>query len=111
MVTDSSLFGSFFTGQYQYTIKAIQAVVKGNAGDSIVVKVIYNDTFNVDGTKVNGAGLSLNNRYTGNAFTVTANRTIPVNSWLWVKPEAVIPGKKPKYISITLLGYKTYVAP
>lgn len=111
MVTDSSLFGSLYTGQYQYTIKEIQAVIKGNSGDSVVLKIVYNDTFNVDGTKINGAGISLNNRYLGNTFTVSTNRTVSTNSWLWIKPEAVIAGKKPKYISVTLLGYKTYVAP
>jgi len=111
MVTDSSLFGSFYTGQYEYTIKEVQAVIKGNSGDSIVLKIVYNDSFNVDGTKVNGAGLSINNRFTGNTFTVSTNRTVAANSWLWMKPEAVIIGKKPKYISVTLLGYKTYVAP
>lgn len=111
MITDSTIFGSIFTGQYQYTIKQIQVVIKGNSGDSVVVKLVYNDSFNVDGTKINGAGLNINNRYTGNQFTISTNRTIPVNNWLWVKPEAVITGKKPKYVSITLLGYKTYVAP
>ena len=111
MCTDSTLFGSFYTGQFDYTVAYIQAVIKGNAGDSIVLKLVYNDTFNVDGTKVNGAGLSLNNRYTGNTFTISTNRTVPANSWLWLKPEAVITGKKPKYISVTLIGYKTYVTP
>lgn len=111
MVTDSSLFGSLFTGQYEYTIKEVQAVIKGNSGDSIVLKIVYNDSFNVDGTKINGTGLSLNNRYTGNNFSITTNRTVPVNSWLWMKPESVIAGKKPKYVSVTLLGYKTYLAP
>jgi hypothetical protein len=111
MCTDSTLFGSFFTGQFDYTIAYIQAVIKGNAGDSIVLKLVYNDTFNVDGTKVNGAGLSVNNRYTGNVFTISTNRTIAANTWVWLKPEAVITGKKPKYISVTLVGYKTYVAP
>jgi len=111
MCTDSTLFGSFFTGQFDYTISYIQAVIKGNAGDSIVLKLVYNDTFNVDGTKVNGAGLSVNNRYTGNTFTISTNRTVPANTWLWLKPEAVITGKKPKYISVTLIGYKTYVTP
>lgn len=111
MVTDSSLFGSLFTGQYEYTIKQIQAVIKGNSGDSIVLKLVYNDTFNVDGTKINGAGFSLNNRFLGNTVTVSTNRTAASNTWLWLKPEAVISGKKPKYISVTLLGYKTYIAP
>ena len=111
MVTDSSIFGSLFTGQYEYTIKQIQAVIKGDSGDSIVVKIVYNDSFNVDGTKINAAGLSISNRFTGDQFTISTNRTIPVNSWLWVKPESVITGKKPKYVSITLLGYKTYIAP
>jgi hypothetical protein len=111
MCTDSTLFGSFFTGQFDYTIAYIQAVIKGNAGDSIVLKLVYNDTFNVDGTKVNGAGLSVNNRYTGNVFTISTNRTIAANTWVWLKPEAVITGKKPKYISVTLVGYKTYVTP
>lgn len=111
MVTDSSLFGSLFTGQYEYTIKEIRAVIKGNSGDSIVMKLVYNDTFNVDGTKINGAGFSLNNRFLGNTVTVSTNRTTATNTWLWLKPEAVIAGKKPKYISVTLLGYKTYVAP
>ena len=111
MCTDSTLFGSFFTGQFDYTIAYIQAVIKGNAGDSIVLKLVYNDTFNVDGTKVNGAGLSVNNRYTGNVFTISTNRTIAANTWVWLKPEAVITGKKPKYISVTLVGYKTYVVP
>ena len=111
MCTDSTLFGSFYTGQFDYTVAYIQAVIKGNAGDSIVLKLVYNDTFNVDGTKVNGAGLSVNNRYTGNTFTISTNRTVPANTWLWLKPEAVITGKKPKYISVTLVGYKTYVTP
>ena len=111
MCTDSTLFGSFYTGQFDYTVAYIQAVIKGNAGDSIVLKLVYNDTFNVDGTKVNGAGLSLNNRYTGNVFTISTNRTIAANTWVWLKPEAVITGKKPKYISVTLIGYKTYVTP
>jgi len=111
IVTDSTVIGSVFTGQYEYTIKEIQAVIKGNAGDSVVLKLVYNDSFNVDGTKVNGAGLSLNNRFTGNNFSVTTNRTVSVNSWLWMKPETVIEGKKPKYIAVTLLGYKTYIAP
>lgn len=111
MCTDSTLFGSFYTGQFNYTIAYIQAVIKGNAGDSIVLKLVYNDTINVDGTKVNGAGLSVNNRYKGNTFTISTNRTVPANTWLWMKPEAVITGKKPKYISVTLVGYKTYVAP
>jgi hypothetical protein len=111
MCTDSTLFGSFFTGQFDYTIAYVQAVIKGNAGDSIVLKLVYNDTFNVDGTKVNGGGLSVNNRYTGNQIQITSNRTVPANTWLWMKPEAVITGKKPKYISVTLVGYKTYVVP
>jgi len=111
MVTDSSLFGSLYTGQYEYTIKGIHAVIKGVSGDSIVLKIVYNDTFNVDGTKVSNAGLSISDRYLGNSFTVTANRTVPANSWLWMKPESIIAGKKPKYISVTLLGYKTYVEP
>ena len=111
MCTDSTLFGSFYTGQFDYTIAYVQAIIKGNAGDSIVLKLVYNDTFNVDGTKVNGAGLSLNNRYTGNVFTISTNRTIAANTWVWLKPEAVIIGKKPKYISVTLVGYKTYVTP
>lgn len=111
MCTDSTLFGSFFTGQFDYTIAYIHAVIKGNAGDSIVLKLVYNDTFNVDGTKVNGAGLSINNRYTGNVFTISTNRTIAANTWVWLKPEAIITGKKPKYISVTLVGHKTYVAP
>ena len=111
MVTDSSLFGSFYTGQYEFTITSIQAVIKGNSGDSIVLKLVYNDSFNVDGTKVNNAGFSVSNRYAGNTVTVGTNRTIPVNSWVWIKPEAVIAGKKPKYISVTLIGYKLYAEP
>lgn len=111
MCTDSTLFGSFYTGQFDYTIAYIQAVIKGNAGDSIVLKLVFNDTFNVDGTKVSGAGLSVNNRYTGNTFTIGTNRVVAANTWLWLKPEAIITGKKPKYISVTLVGYKTYVAP
>lgn len=111
MCTDSTLFGSFYTGQFDYTIAYVQAVIKGNAGDSIVLKLVYNDTFNVDGTKVNGAGLSINNRYTGNYIQITANRTVPAGTWLWMKPESIITGKKPKYISVTLVGYKTYATP
>lgn len=111
MVTDSSLFGSLYTGQYEITITKIQAVIKGSSGDSIVLMIVYNDSFNVLGTKVTNAGLSVSSRVFGNTFDVYTNRTVPANQWIWMKPEAVISGKKPKYISVTLLGYKTYVAP
>ena len=111
MIHRQQIYTHSSKGTIRFLLNLNPRFIKGNSGDSIVLKIVYNDSFNVDGTKVNGAGLSINNRFTGNNFSVVTNRTVAVNSWLWMKPEAVITGKKPKYISVTLLGYKTYIAP
>ena len=109
--TDSTLYGSFYTGQDSFYVTKAFAVLKGQSGDTLGIQVVYNDTFNVTGTVVGGGTLAVNNRTTGNSFDISTNSGIPPNMWVWLKSPTVVSGKKPEYLSVTLIGYRRYVAP
>lgn len=111
LFTDSTLYGSFFTDQDSFYIDRVIVVLKGQAGDSLGIQIIHNDSINVTGTVVSGGTIAVNSRTTGNTTTVSTNQGIPPNSWVWVKSPTVIAGKRPEYLSITLVGYKKYIAP
>lgn len=109
--TDSTLYGSFYTGQDSFYVTKAFAVLKGQSGDTLGVQIVYNDTFNVTGTVVGGGTLAVNNRTTGNSFDISTNSGIPPNMWVWLKSPTVVAGKKPEYLSVTLIGYRKYIAP
>lgn len=109
--TDSTLYGSFYTGQDSFYVTKAFAVLKGQSGDTLGIQMVYNDTFNVTGTVVGGGTLAVNNRTTGNSFDISTNSGIPPNVWVWLKSPTVVAGKKPEYLSVTLIGYRRYVAP
>jgi len=44
--TDSTLYGSFYTGQDSIYITEMYAVLKGQSGDTLGIQVVYNDTIN-----------------------------------------------------------------
>lgn len=111
LFTDSTLYGSFFTDQDSFYITRVIVVMKGQAGDSLGIQIVHNDSINVTGTVIDGGTLAVNSLTTGNAFSVSTNQGIPPNSWVWLKSPTIIDGKKPEYLSVTLIGYKKYQAP
>lgn len=111
LFTDSTLYGSFFTSQDSFYIDRVIVVLKGQAGDTLGLQILYNDSINITGTVVSGGTIAVNSRTIGNTTTVSTNRGIPPNSWVWVKSPTVIAGKRPEYLAITLVGYKKWIAP
>lgn len=109
--TDSTLYGSFYTDQDSFYITKVIVVMKGQAGDTLGIRIAYNDTINVGGTYIDGGILAVNSRTTGNEFSISTNQGIPPGSWVWVKSPTVIAGKKPEYLSVTMVGYRKYIAP
>ncbi len=109
--TDSTIYGSFYTGLDSFYITNAYAVIKGQSGDTLGVQIIYNDSINVTGTIIGGGTLAVNSRTIGNSLTISSNQGIPPNSWVWLKSPTVIAGKKPEYFTITLAGYRKYITP
>lgn len=111
LFTDSTLYGSFYTDQDSFFIDKIVVVMKGQTGDSLGIRLTYNDSININGTHINNGTIPVNSRTTGDVVTIAVNRGIPPLSWLWLKSPTVIPGKKPEYLSVTIIGYRKYIAP
>lgn len=109
--TDSTLYGSFYTGQDSFYVTRAFAVLKGQSGDTLGIQIIYNDSINVTGTVIGGGTFAVNSRTVGNDLTISSNQGVPPGSWVWLKSPTVIAGKKPEYLSITLIGYRKYIAP
>lgn len=109
--TDSTLYGSLYTEQDSFFIHKVIVVMKGQAGDSLGIRLTYNDSINVNGTHINNGTIPVNSITTGNVVTISVNRGIPPLSWLWLKSPTVIPGKKPEYLSVTIVGFRKYIAP
>jgi len=111
MFTDSTIYGSFFTGQDSFYITRAVAVIKGQSGDTLGIQIIYNDTINLTGTVINGGTMAINSRTSGNIIDVSTNQGVPPGTWIWMKSPTVIAGKRPEYLSVTLIGYRKYQAP
>lgn len=104
--TDSTLYGSFYNdGQDTLIITAMRIVMQGT-NDTLTINVEWNDSLNVTGTKLKTAYAPANNNYTGNSYTLFDNTKIPPGNWVWCKSPYVLPGRRPNYLSVTLIGYK-----
>ncbi len=103
--TDSSLYGSFYhDGSDTLIITGLRAVI--TSGDTLGVQVYYNDTINVIGSAVAASTLAVNSSTTGNSTTTFSNNKIPPGNWVWCKSPTVVAGRKPEYLSVSLIGYR-----
>ena len=102
----TSLYGSFYNdGSDTLIITKLIAVMQGT-NDTLSVRIQWNDSINVSGTKLVNTPSPINNNYTGNSVTTFDNTKIPPGNWVWCDSPTVIDGRKPKYLSVTLIGYK-----
>lgn len=104
--TDSTLYGSFFEPNDTLVITKLIIVMQGTS-DTLDIKIAFNDTINVDGTKLKNTATPCNNNYTGTVVTSFDNNKIPPGNWVWCKSPAVVPGRRPTYLSVSLIGYKS----
>ena len=111
LFTDSTLYGSFFTGQDSFYITSVIVVMKGQAGDSLGIQIVHKVSINFTRSVIDGGTREVNSLTPGITFSVSRNQGIPPDSWVWVKSPTVIAGKRPEYLSITLVGYKKWIAP
>ena len=104
--TDSTIYGSFYNdGEDTLVITAMRIVMQGT-NDTLTINVEWNDSLNTTGTKLKTAYAAANNNYTGNSYTSFDNTKIPPGNHVWCKSPTVIPGRRPTYLSVTLIGYK-----
>lgn len=107
--TDSTIYGSFYNdGEDTLVITAMRIVMQGT-NDTLTINVEWNDSLNTTGTKLKTAYAAANNNYTGNSYTSFDNTKIPPGNHVWCKSPTVIPGRRPNYLSVTLIGYKKRV--
>lgn len=107
--TDSTIYGSFYNdGEDTLIITAMRIVMQGT-NDTLTINVEWNDSLNTTGTKLKTAYAAANNNYTGNSYTSFDNTKIPPGNHVWCKSPTVIPGRRPTYLSVTLIGYKKRV--
>ena len=107
--TDSTIYGSFYNdGEDTLVITAMRIVMQGT-NDTLTINVEWNDSLNTTGTKLKTAYAAANNNYTGNTYTSFDNTKIPPGNHVWCKSPTVIPGRRPTYLSVTLIGYKKRV--
>jgi hypothetical protein len=102
----SAIYGSFYNdGSDTLIITSLRGVLQGTS-PSVTYKVFYNDSINVESgaSALVTAGTALTNTATGAAVTSFDNTKIPPGVWVWVKTSTVT--TKPKYFSLSLIGYK-----
>lgn len=110
LFTDSTLYGSFYLdGNDTLIVTKIRAVMNGGTSDTLGLKVSFNDTINVDGTRIKTADIAINSTTTGNETTSFDNPKIPPGNWVWMKTPTVVAGRKPQYVSVSIIGYKKRV--
>ncbi len=103
----SSLYGSFYVGPTDTLVVTKMVVVMQGTNDTLSVRVQWNDSLNVAGTKLVNTPSPVNNNYTGNSITTFDNYKIPPGNFVWCDSPTVVSGRKPKYLSVTLIGYKS----
>lgn len=104
--TTTTIYGSFKNDGVDTFIITKMVIVMQGTSDTLDVNVYYNDTVNVIGTKLKTTDVHCNNNYTGTSVTSFDNPKIPPGNWVWCKSPAVVDGRKPTYLSVTLIGIK-----
>jgi hypothetical protein len=114
--TDSTLYGSFYLdGNDTLIITKVRAVLNGGTSDTLGYNIWYNDTINVIGSPMFSITEPVNSTTTGNLAEnddYTGGSPpfkIPPGNWVWMKTPTVVAGRKPHYLSISLIGYKKRV--
>ena len=116
LFTDSTLYGSFYLdGNDTLVITGLKAVMNGGTSDTLGIQVYYNDTINVIGTSMFTATLPINSTTVGTSPDAddwtggAAPFKIPPGNWVWLKSPTVVAGRKPYYLSVSIIGYKKRV--
>lgn len=115
--TDSTIYGSFkLMGNDTFYVTGVSVVLYSNNAitDSLGIQITYNDTINVIGSHVFAATYGVNNGTTGqdadaDDFTGSNSVPIPPGNWVWLKSPTVVAGRKPYYLSVSIIGYKKRV--
>lgn len=108
-ISTTSIYGSvFLTGSDTIIVTKVCIVMQGTS-DTLTLNIEWNDSLNVPGTKLTASAMPANNNFTGNTITSFSNNKIPPNNYIWCKSPAVIAGRKPTYLSVTIIGYKKKV--
>ncbi len=107
LFTDSTIYGSYFNSTNDTVIiEQIVAVMNGGTSDTLGVQIYYNDTLNVVGSAVATSTLAVNSTTTGNSTTTLTNYKVPPSNWIWCKTPVVVAGRKPYYLSVSIIGYR-----
>jgi hypothetical protein len=106
--TDSTLYGAFYNdGSDTLIVTKIWAVMSGGTSDTLGVQLYYNDSLNVIGSAIATSTLPVNSTTVGNATSTLTNQKIPPGNWVWCKSPTVIAGRKPYFLSVSMIGYKS----
>lgn len=101
-------YGSFYhKGSDTLVITSMVAVMAGDAGDTLTIDVVWDDTLGgVVRTELNSSPFPVNSLTIGNEDTAFDNTKIPPGNHVWLESPGVVAGKKPQFLSVTLSGYR-----
>lgn len=104
--TNTAIYGSFYnSGGDTIIVTGYTAVCQGTS-PSITPTIYFNDSLNVTAgaTKIVNSPAAVTSTTTGNTVTSLNNTKIPPGNFVWVVSETVT--TKPRYFSLTLIGYR-----
>lgn len=110
--TTSTIYGSFRNaGSDTIVVTGLNAVMGDGTSplgtDTLDIDICWSDTLNaIVPTKLNTTALGINSTTVGTVDTAFDNAKIPPGVRVWMKTPAVVTGRKPNYVEVTLYGYK-----
>ena len=112
---DSTIIGSFkWEGSDTIVVTKLIGVLRDGLsplGDpTLGIQLYWNDTAFVElgdsYTTINAAPLDIISTTVGTSDIAFANAEIPPNVWVWLRCPTVTLGRKPTYLSVSIIGHK-----
>lgn len=111
-VADSSVFstdalyGSLYLDVDTFFVTKIVGNISSGATDTLGIQLYFNDSLNTGTAAIASSTIALTSRPQGHSTTTFSTSTIPPGNFIWAKSPTVIAGRKPEYLSVSLIGYR-----